>query len=143
MIICEGIMFIAGLIALVAGKIRMYGKKTLQGGRARLVGIILMAPGPLALLLGTVIGARGGVTQDNITALTALEAGMLVVAIIAAIIIAVTAPQPTAETVKIDYAAAPVEDTSAKLKQLQEMLDKGLITPQDYEVKRSELLSKF
>jgi len=102
MLICEGVMFIAGLIALIAGKIRLYGQKTVEGTRARVIGLILLLPGPLALGIGLMFGLSGA-TQDTIEALSICELGMLVIAIIAALVIALTAPQTPAPTM----AAAP------------------------------------
>jgi membrane protease subunit (stomatin/prohibitin family) len=40
-------------------------------------------------------------------------------------------------------AAAPQEDPKAKLKQLKEMLDDGLITKEEYEKKKQDILSRM
>ncbi len=66
LLICEGIFFFGGLFALLTGRIRLWGNKTVRGERARLIGIILMIPGPLALMLGVIIGFNAR-TMDEVT----------------------------------------------------------------------------
>jgi hypothetical protein len=139
LMICEGIFFIAGLIALIVGKFRLYGKQTIQGTRARVVGLILMAPGPLALSIGLVIGASGRVTQETINLVTGIEMLIVGAAFVGAAVVTLTTPEePTME-----QASSPMEDSAHQLRSLKEMLDAGLITAQEYEAKKTEILSRM
>ncbi len=96
MLICEGLFFVVGLVALIAGQFRLYGKRTVQGTRARVVGLILMVPGPLALLMGLVLGASGAATEAA-GALSAFGVMMVVAAFVVAAIVTLTTPEaPTA-----------------------------------------------
>jgi hypothetical protein len=49
-------MLIGGLYALIAGKVKLTRTITLRGWRARVAGLLLMAPLPLGLLTGFFIG---------------------------------------------------------------------------------------
>ena len=55
-LIAEILMLVGGLYALIAGRIRLTKNMSLEGTRARVAGLFLAAPLPLALLLGFVIG---------------------------------------------------------------------------------------
>jgi len=52
----EMLIFIVGLYTLVFGRLRLPGNLDLRGWRARVAAIFLIAPLPLAILLGRVIG---------------------------------------------------------------------------------------
>ncbi len=56
LLVIEIIMLIGGLYALIAGRIKLSNAISLEGWPARIVGIILIVPLPLALLIGMVIG---------------------------------------------------------------------------------------
>ena len=56
MLIVEILMLVGGLYALVAGKVRLTRNMYLEGWRARVAGLFLAAPLPLALLVGFLIG---------------------------------------------------------------------------------------
>ena len=141
MVICEGLLFIVGLVALIAGKFRLYGKRTVRGTRARVVGLILMVPGPLALLMGLVLGASGAATTEAIGALSVFEVLMLVAAFVVAAVVTLTTPETPTAISSSDV--PPLEDSMQKLKGLKDMLDSGLITAQEYEAKKAEILSKM
>ena len=149
MLICDGFFFIVGLVALIAGKFRLYGKRTVQGTRARVVGLILMVPGPLAFLMGLVLGASGGSTPEAVGTLSVFEVLMLVAAFVFAAIVTLTTPEvPTATAPSsvstLSTSTSPAsEDSTQKLKKLKEMLDSSLITTQEYEAKKAEILSKM
>jgi hypothetical protein len=52
----EILMLVGGLYALIAGKVRLTRKTYLEGWRARVAGLFLVAPLPLALGTGLVMG---------------------------------------------------------------------------------------
>ena len=56
MLIAELVMLVGGLYALVAGKVKLTRNMVLEGWRARVAGLFLAAPLPLALLAGFLIG---------------------------------------------------------------------------------------
>lgn len=143
MLICEGLFFIAGLIALIAGKFRLYGKRTVSGTRARIVGLILLLPGPVAFLLGVVLGASGGASNEAIGVLSVFEVLMLVAAFVVAIVLTLTAPETDDLHSTSSLSISPAEVSTQKLKQLKEMVDTGLISEEEYQDKRSELLNRM
>jgi hypothetical protein len=49
--------FIWGLYVLIAGRVRLSRSLNLEGRRARVVGLIMVAPLPLAFLTGLLMGA--------------------------------------------------------------------------------------
>jgi len=142
MLICEGIFFILGLYALISGNIRVYGKKVIKGKRAQLLGVLLLLPGPLAFGLGLIIGSVYGASPDVITALTGFEALMLIGVLIAAIVIGVTTPDEPEEMMGLSSGPRG-SDTGQKLQQLREMLNAGLITREEYEAKRTDIITKM
>jgi len=56
MLVAEIMMLLGGLYALIAGKLKLTNSLQLEGTRARIAGIFLALPLPLALLTGFVIG---------------------------------------------------------------------------------------
>ena len=61
MLIAEIVMLVGGLYALVAGKVRLTRNMYLEGWRARIAGLFLAAPLPLALMIAFLIGLLIGV----------------------------------------------------------------------------------
>jgi hypothetical protein len=55
-LVAEILMLVGGLYALIAGKVRLTRNTYLQGWRARVAGLFLVAPLPLALLAGLLVG---------------------------------------------------------------------------------------
>lgn len=53
-------MLILGLYALIAGKLKLSKMMDLQGTRARIAGVIMMLPLPLAFGIGLVMGVMIG-----------------------------------------------------------------------------------
>jgi len=54
-LIAEILMLIGGLYALIAGKVKLTKNLRLDGWRARVAGLILVAPMPLAFLIGILL----------------------------------------------------------------------------------------
>jgi hypothetical protein len=54
---CEIVMLIFGIIALVRGRFLLTRAKEVRGLPARLIGVVLLLPWPVALLAGMVLGA--------------------------------------------------------------------------------------
>ena len=99
MLIAEILMLVGGLYALVAGKIRLTKNMHLEGWRARVAGLFLIAPLPLAflagLLIALLIGAGALPTSAQSAAVIVellLVAGGLVGAVVFAL---VTKPKET------------------------------------------------
>jgi hypothetical protein len=61
LLIAEIIMLIGGIYALVAGKVKLTRKISLEGTRARIAALFLIAPLPLSLLIGFFIGFLIGI----------------------------------------------------------------------------------
>ncbi len=60
-LIAEILMLVGGLYALIAGKIKLTGGMYLEGWRARIAGLFLVAPLPLGFLAGLVLGVLIGI----------------------------------------------------------------------------------
>jgi hypothetical protein len=58
--IAEIAMLVFGIIFLVRGKINLSRDKVVEGAMARLIGVILILPLPLAFLVGVMIGISKG-----------------------------------------------------------------------------------
>lgn len=57
LIAAEAIMLVMGFYALIVGKLTLTKKLVLQGRRARVAGLFLIVPLPLAFLVGFLVGA--------------------------------------------------------------------------------------
>jgi excisionase family DNA binding protein len=97
LLICEGIFFVLGIFIMVTGRFKVSRNRTVRGTRARVAGFILFLPGPIALLIGLTIGAslaRDPIAlRQSLINTTIFEIIMVVVALIAALIVARTAPE--------------------------------------------------
>lgn len=74
-------MFVAGLVALIAGKLRLSKNNNLTGTRARIVGVILMLPLPLAFGIGLIIGAMAGsgaISSDILQYAACIDIGLVI-----------------------------------------------------------------
>jgi len=87
MLYCEGLFFIFGLVALISGRFRLYGKHTIRGTAARLVGLVAILPITIAAPVGFVLGSTGANSPQVIDALTVIEFGLLVGAFIVALVV--------------------------------------------------------
>jgi hypothetical protein len=106
---CDIIIFIFGLIAVITGKFSLTRKRIVRGLPARIVGILLLLPLPLsfatALVMGTVMVARnqpGNQKQyeDTVRAISTL---LTVLFFVAAIIVSIC-------TAKIELKKVPSQD---------------------------------
>jgi hypothetical protein len=61
MLIAEILMLAGGLYALIVGRVRLTKNMYLEGWRARVAGLFLAAPLPLALVAGFLIGLLIGI----------------------------------------------------------------------------------
>jgi excisionase family DNA binding protein len=68
LLFCEGIMFLAGLMYLVTGKIKLSGRE-IEGSKARWTGALLMSPPVIFLPMGLIIGMQAnsrGQSMDSL-----------------------------------------------------------------------------
>ena len=99
MLIAEIVMLVGGLYALVAGKVRLTRNMYLEGWRARIAGLFLAAPLPLALmaafLIGLVIGV-GALPASAESAAVIVELLLVFGGLVGAVVFAlVTKPKET------------------------------------------------
>jgi len=77
-------MFIAGLVALIVGKFTLSKNNVLAGTRARIAGVILMLPLPLAFGLGLILGVmigNGIIPSDLVNYAAFIDIGLVVAGI--------------------------------------------------------------
>ena len=84
-LIAEILMFVGGLYALIAGKIKLTKNLHLEGGHARVAGLILMAPLPIAILIGLALGA-GAVSGDIVDYAGFIDMALVLLALVAVVI---------------------------------------------------------
>ena len=99
-------MFIVGIIALVRGRFKLSKNKEVTGGKARLVGLILLAPFPLAFCAGVLLAIASGGNVEPSTALlvdVSLTFGGLITAIVVALAVA-KPPQAPAASLRSGFA---------------------------------------
>jgi hypothetical protein len=60
LLVAEILMLIGGLYALIVGRIKLTNSLNLTGWRARVAGLFLVAPFPIALLIGFLMGVLIG-----------------------------------------------------------------------------------
>jgi hypothetical protein len=101
LLIAEILMLIGGLYALIAGRIKLTKNMYLTGPRARVAGLILLAPLPLALIIGFLLGAFISIgilpasAQDYVGC---VEIMLVIVCLLGAVLFAfVTKPRETPE----------------------------------------------
>jgi hypothetical protein len=99
MLIAEVLMLVGGLYALIAGKIRLTKNMHLEGWRARVAGLFLAAPLPLALVAGFLIGpliGTGALPESAESAAVIVELLLVFGGLVGAVIFAlVTKPKET------------------------------------------------
>lgn len=95
MFICEAFFVLFGLYALVTGRIRLIGKRSVVGSRARMIGLILLTPVAFAFFGGVIIGLLqgGSFRTSEVQNVVVLELAAMIVAIIAALVIASNTPE--------------------------------------------------
>jgi hypothetical protein len=87
LLIAEIIMLVGGLVALVTGKLKLSNALQLEGTPARIAGAILMAPLPLALAIGFMIGlliGMGALPESALGLSTVIEIALVLGALVAA-----------------------------------------------------------
>jgi hypothetical protein len=80
LLIAEIIMLVGGLVALVTGKLKLSNALQLEGTPARIAGAILMAPLPLALAIGFMIGlliGMGALPESALGLSTVIEIALV------------------------------------------------------------------
>lgn len=99
MLIAEILMLVGGLYALVAGKIRLTKNMYLEGWRARVAGLFLAAPLPLAFLAGLLIALlirAGALPTSAESAAVIVELLLVTGGLVGAVVFAlVTKPKET------------------------------------------------
>ena len=98
---CHALFVIFGLYALVTGRVRIYGKKTVEGDRARLIGVILLAPTATVICLMVTAVSSNSLSQSSATSIDGVTIVVMIIALVLAVWLAVTAPQ------QMTYAPAP------------------------------------
>jgi hypothetical protein len=96
LLIIEIIMLIGGLYALIAGRIKISAAISLEGWQARIAGIMLIAPLPLAFLIGVLISLliSTGALPPSVLSYASIIEILLVVVTFAAVIIYALIVQP-------------------------------------------------
>jgi hypothetical protein len=88
-LIAEILMLIGGLYALIAGKVKLTKNLRLDGWRARVAGLILVAPMPLAFLIGVLLAllAEAGALPPSILDYVGIIDAVLVLLALVAVVI--------------------------------------------------------
>jgi hypothetical protein len=104
-LIAEILMLVGGLYALIAGKVRLTRNMYLEGWRARVAGLFLIAPLPLAFLAGLLIGllmGMGALPASAESVVGIVELLLVLGALVGAVIFAVvTKPKEPVEPEEI------------------------------------------
>ncbi len=133
MIICEAFFVIFGLYALLAGRIRISGKHSVVGTRARVIGLILIAPVILAFCGGIIVPVSTGspLRGSTYVDMLYLEIAVMSAAVIAAIVLSTTAPETPAAVVGIPSGSFPVYSAppTPTVMTVQEVADYLRVTP--------------
>lgn len=79
----EMLVFIIGIYAFIFGRVGLPWKLSLSGWRARVAGIFLMAPLPILILLGRVVG-RGVEDQAVLSFFGIMELVIVIIGILCA-----------------------------------------------------------
>ena len=88
-LVVELLMLLAGVYALMAGKLQVTNKLRLKGWRARVAGLILIAPVPLALLAGVVLSLlvdAGALSESVVDYVGIIDMALVLLALAAAVI---------------------------------------------------------
>ncbi|HEV3079992.1 MAG TPA: hypothetical protein VGY66_09440 [Gemmataceae bacterium] len=98
-LIAEIVALIGGIMAIAKGQIRMLGSRTVEGTPARIAGVILILPLPLALvagfMYGVILASQGREFDEKAKPIAAImEAAIFLVCMTAAVIVTLTAKQP-------------------------------------------------
>lgn len=103
--IAEILLLVGGLYALIFGKVRLTRNMVLEGWRARVAGLFLAVPLPLALLAGLLTGLSSrpaGLSDAAQSAAAAIEIVLFVGGVVGAVIFAAaTKPKESVEPEEI------------------------------------------
>jgi hypothetical protein len=108
--ILEVALAVYGLMALVKGRMSL-GKKVVVGTPARVLGLLAMAPLPIAFTAGVIYGAqqaaagKGQLGNDDTLTLAAIEAGIVIVTALVVFGIAATLAIPVEEADRLERRA--------------------------------------
>ena len=86
----EMLLFVIGIYTLVFGKLGLPWNLSLQGWKARIAALFLMAPLPLAVLLGRVAG-RGLTVREGATFFGLAEIFLVILGVAGALVVAIIA----------------------------------------------------
>ena len=109
LLIAELIMLVGGLYALVKGRLKLTGSMTLEGRRARIAGLFLVSPIPLALALGFLLGflANVGVLPIEVLGYTGVFEIAWVFLALGGVVVYAYATKPKGEAVATDQRSTP------------------------------------
>jgi hypothetical protein len=100
MIVIEIVLGVLGLILLLVGRLPLRPGRAVQGFAARLVGLLLMLPFPIAYLVGYNIGADAALHGKKLDLtkeaprLALIEAGIIVACFVLAMVLALATAKP-------------------------------------------------
>jgi hypothetical protein len=81
MVLLELVLLVLGIVVLATGKINLTRSRVVRGNNARILGVLMLLPLPVAFCIGLVVGAmyngRPGDFQNLFWTLNAIEGGML------------------------------------------------------------------
>jgi hypothetical protein len=115
---CNIIMLIFGIIALVKGSFSLTGNKVVSGLPARIVGVILIMPMPISLGVGFVYGLTLAATKQNIRddslqgAAIVIELSIMAVCLVTALVVAFANAKPRARPAS--YAPPPLDEAEER-----------------------------
>jgi hypothetical protein len=92
-------MLVMGVIAIVKGQIKLSPRRVVDGVPARVIGVVLIMPLPLALFLGFVVGfglaAQGkNVDRNTMLIVSPIDIGVVVLALVISLIIGLATSHP-------------------------------------------------
>jgi hypothetical protein len=88
LLVVEIVMLVGGVYALVTGKLTLTKNNRLVGWRAKIAGLILMSPLPLAFLFGTVLGLLAYaeiLPEDSIQISSVIEIVLVIAALVGSV----------------------------------------------------------
>jgi hypothetical protein len=115
---CNIIMLIFGIIALVKGSFSLTGNKVVSGLPARIIGVILIMPLPISLGVGFIYGLTMAATGQNVRqdsvqgAAIVIELSIMAVCLVAALIVAFANAKPKAKPAS--YAPPPLDEAEER-----------------------------
>jgi hypothetical protein len=97
-LVLQIVMFVFGIVTLIRGQIKVAPSMVVRGPMARLIGLVLLIPLPLAFAIGLVIGvglaAQGKGVKDMPGWIVAVEPSIVVVCFILVLILGFVSREP-------------------------------------------------